>query len=216
MCFWSFLSSSGVGALLFLPGLVSNEAQAQFKIKVYGRWCGPNHGFGKPPIDAVDNVCKLHDICCRKKKYGEPTEKIQHCDCDRIIVQRMRSAISRTKTRKGKRAGFVILNYFRRAPCYCKKRICVPAPSCRYKRKCTTKSKRLCSPYLSCRKQRKCTKVFGKKKCTKVRTCKRTKKCTTKRVKVCAKVKVCRTVRKCTKATVFGRGGQCHGWKKKR
>jgi len=37
-------------------------------VKVYGNWCGPNHGSGKP-IDALDRICMYHDKCYDKYGY---------------------------------------------------------------------------------------------------------------------------------------------------
>lgn len=144
-------------AIFFFP----HPAKAQ---KVYGNWCGPNHGFKGAPIDAVDRVCMLHDNCCRAKGHGPITEKIQHCDCDRIIVQNMPRAIRQTPKAKGKAAGATIFSYFRVAPCFCWKNLCVTVPVCTKVKKCKkVLKKRICTFVPKCSKQKKCkrTKVMG-------------------------------------------------------
>lgn len=159
-CVWRMVLVS----IFVLGGWFVKEASAQVSIPVYGNWCGPNHGFKKPPIDAVDGVCRLHDICARRMRYGDPLEKIQHCDCDRIIVQRMPGAIANTRTTHGKRMGRLIFGYFSLAICHCKRQVCIPTPSCRKEKKCTKKfGKKICVPVPICKKVNKCNtmKVYG-------------------------------------------------------
>lgn len=189
--------------------LVSKDAANATTLKVHGKWCGPGHGFKGRPKDAVDAVCRLHDICCRRKGYGDPAEKIQHCKCDRIIVRRMPSAIRRVRSSKGRVAGASIYAYFRNAPCWCKKRICITLPRCRKVRRCKTVRKRICARTPRCRRVRKCKRIFGKRICKKIVRCRRVRKCKTIRKRLCVKVPKCRKVKKCTRKKVFGRGGRC-------
>jgi hypothetical protein len=50
---------------------------------LYGNWCGPGCGHGKPK-DRVDECCKVHDECYRDHGYF-------YCNCDRELAACVRS-----------------------------------------------------------------------------------------------------------------------------
>jgi hypothetical protein len=86
----------------------------------YGNYCGP--GFGDPtgvtpPVDAVDAVCRRHDLC-----YGATTPF--NCGCDRALITSMPAAIAATPSLVGRAAGAVAMSYFAGAPCTCP--LCLP------------------------------------------------------------------------------------------
>ena len=84
-------------------------------ISVYGNWCGPSFTdpTGRtPPIDALDAVCKTHDLCYRDN--GD-----FNCKCDMDMVRDLPEAINATPSPQGKYVGFLALRYFSFSPCYC-------------------------------------------------------------------------------------------------
>ncbi|HWP93360.1 MAG TPA: hypothetical protein VNN20_14295 [Thermodesulfobacteriota bacterium] len=96
----------------------------QLSVPVYGNYCGP--GFGDPtgntpPIDAVDAVCREHDLCYGRRGYLD-------CQCDRNLIAYMPGAIARTSSVSGQIAGTAIMTFFSTTPCLCRNRICVPIP----------------------------------------------------------------------------------------
>ncbi len=100
--------------LPLLPGLVksgvSNNTgkERQLSLPVYGNYCGVGHGDptgNTPPIDAVDAVCREHDLCY--DRLGAFDSR-----CDQAFVQRMPSAIENTPSPAGKNAGLLALLYF--------------------------------------------------------------------------------------------------------
>ena len=75
---------------------------------VYGNYCGIGHGdpTGKtPPIDAVDAVCREHDMCYESLGDFEPW-------CDLELIGSMPDAIANTPSPLGKQAGVLALLYF--------------------------------------------------------------------------------------------------------
>ena len=92
-------------------------------LAVYGNWCGPGHGGGGPPIDAVDEVCFRHDRCYEERGYFD-------CSCDRDLIARMPAAIVHPATPvAGKVAGAAAAALFQAVPCLCH-RICLPFVGC--------------------------------------------------------------------------------------
>jgi Phospholipase A2 len=80
----------------------------QLSFPVYGNYCGFGHGDptgSTPPIDAVDAVCRQHDLCYRLLGDFD-------CQCDRHFIESMPSAIASTPSPIGKHAGFLALLYF--------------------------------------------------------------------------------------------------------
>lgn len=80
----------------------------QLSFPVYGNYCGVGHGdpTGKtPPIDAVDAVCREHDLCYGR--FGGFNRR-----CDRDLIKNMPGAIARTPSPAGKNAGTLALLYF--------------------------------------------------------------------------------------------------------
>jgi hypothetical protein len=97
-----------------LPGLVETGVSddrgkpRQFSLPVYGNYCGVGHGDptgNTPPIDAVDAVCREHDLCYARLGAFDSR-------CDQAFVQSMPSAIANTPSPAGKNAGLLALLYF--------------------------------------------------------------------------------------------------------
>lgn len=55
---------------------------AGLKIPIYGNWCGPGHGGGKP-VDRLDRGCMYHDLCYERQGWGR-------CRCDRALLYTIR------------------------------------------------------------------------------------------------------------------------------
>ncbi len=80
----------------------------QLSLPVYGNYCGPGHGDptgNTPPIDAVDAVCREHDLCYAH--LGDFDSR-----CDQAFIESMPSAIASTPSQAGKNAGLLSLLYF--------------------------------------------------------------------------------------------------------
>ena len=80
----------------------------ELSMPVYGNYCGMGHGdpTGKtPPIDAVDAVCREHDLC-----YESLGDFDRRCDLE--LIGSMPDAIARTPSSAGKNAGVLTLLYF--------------------------------------------------------------------------------------------------------
>jgi hypothetical protein len=91
-----------------LGSLDDKIAPEQLHFPVYGNYCGFGHGDptgNTPPIDAVDAVCREHDLC-----YGLLGD-FDH-QCDRHFIEIMPSAIADTPSPVGKYAGLLALLYF--------------------------------------------------------------------------------------------------------
>ncbi len=77
-------------------------------LPVYGNYCGLGHGDptgNTPPIDAVDAVCREHDLCYAR--LGDFDSR-----CDQAFIESMPSAIASTPSQAGKNAGLLSLLYF--------------------------------------------------------------------------------------------------------
>ena len=80
----------------------------QLSLPVYGNYCGLGHGdptWKKPPVDAVDLVCREHDRCY--SLLGDFDRR-----CDENLIQLMPTAIANTRSLDGKNAGLLALLYF--------------------------------------------------------------------------------------------------------
>ena len=80
----------------------------QLSLPVYGNYCGLGHGDptgNTPPIDAVDAVCREHDLCYAR--LGDFDGR-----CDRALVESMPSAIASTPSPVGKKVGILTMLYF--------------------------------------------------------------------------------------------------------
>ncbi len=80
----------------------------QLSLPVYGNYCGAGHGdpTGRtPPTDAVDAICREHDLCYRR--LGDFDFR-----CDRALIRDMPSAIADTPSPIGKSVGFLALLHF--------------------------------------------------------------------------------------------------------
>ena len=100
--------------LPLLPGLgkirLSDDwgKPRHLSLPVYGNYCGVGHGDptgNTPPIDAVDAVCREHDLCYAR--FGDFASR-----CDQAFVESMPSAIANTPSQAGKNAGLLALLYF--------------------------------------------------------------------------------------------------------
>ncbi len=97
--------ASELGGILGSEGQISPE---ELSFPVYGNYCGFGHGdpTGKTlPIDAVDAVCREHDLCYRLR--GDFDRR-----CDRNLIETMPDAIASTPSPQGKNAGLLALLYF--------------------------------------------------------------------------------------------------------
>lgn len=93
-----------------LAGILSSDqiSPDELSMPVYGNYCGMGHGdpTGKtPPIDAVDAVCREHDMCYESLGDFEPW-------CDLELIGSMPDAIAKTPSPLGKQAGVLALLYF--------------------------------------------------------------------------------------------------------
>jgi hypothetical protein len=86
----------------------SRDTPRQLSLPVYGNYCGLGHGDptgNTPPIDAVDAVCREHDLCYAL--LGDFDGR-----CDRDLVESMPSAIASTPSLVGKKVGILTMLYF--------------------------------------------------------------------------------------------------------
>jgi hypothetical protein len=102
---------------IFLPvlsevtngGLPDNrDTPRQLRLPVYGNYCGLGHGDptgDTPPVDAVDAVCREHDLCYAR--LGDFDGR-----CDRALVESMPRAIASTRSPVGKKVGILTMLYF--------------------------------------------------------------------------------------------------------
>ncbi len=94
-----------------LAGILASDDRItpeELSFPVYGNYCGFGHGdpTGKtPPIDAVDAVCRKHDLCYRLR--GDFDHR-----CDHDLIENMPDAIASTPSPQGKNAGLLALLYF--------------------------------------------------------------------------------------------------------
>lgn len=93
-----------------LAGILGSEqiSPDELRMPVYGNYCGMGHGdpTGETPaIDAVDAVCREHDMC-----YESLGGFDRRCDLE--LIGSMPDAIARTESPLGKRAGALTLLYF--------------------------------------------------------------------------------------------------------
>jgi Phospholipase A2 len=86
----------------------NQDTPQPLSLPVYGNYCGVGHGDptgNTPPIDAVDAVCREHDLCYARLGAFDSR-------CDRAFVESMPSAIANTPSQAGKNAGLLALLYF--------------------------------------------------------------------------------------------------------
>lgn len=93
-----------------LAGILESDqiSPDELSMPVYGNYCGMGHGdpTGKTPaIDAVDAVCREHDMC-----YESLGDFDRRCDLE--LIGSMPDAIARTESPLGKQAGVLTLLYF--------------------------------------------------------------------------------------------------------
>ena len=102
-------TSGSVASGLAKTGVLDNRlASRLLSLPVYGNYCGRGHGDptgNKPPVDAVDAVCREHDLCYAR--LGDFDGR-----CDRALVESMPSAIASTPSPIGKKVGILTMLYF--------------------------------------------------------------------------------------------------------
>lgn len=76
----------------------------QFKLPIYGNWCGPGHGGGKP-VDRLDYCCMRHDLCY-KGYHGKGK-----CACDKAILYHIKKNWNRMRSSEKEYAA-AIYTYF--------------------------------------------------------------------------------------------------------
>jgi hypothetical protein len=82
--------------------------KAKISIPVWGNWCGPGYGSGKPK-DVLDAGCKAHDKCYGDRHYFS-------CACDKALVNYIDKHFSKMKL-KEKVAAVAIKTYFKNTLC---------------------------------------------------------------------------------------------------
>jgi hypothetical protein len=105
-------TSGPVVSGLAKTGALDNRlASRLLSLPVYGNYCGRGHGDptgNTPPVDAVDAVCREHDLCYAR--LGDFDGR-----CDRALVESMPSAIASTPSPIGKKVGILTMLYFSRS-----------------------------------------------------------------------------------------------------
>ena len=102
------ISAPVVRGLAETGALDNRLASWLLSLPVYGNYCGRGHGDrtgNKPPVDAVDAVCREHDLCYAR--LGDFDGR-----CDRALVESMPSAIASTPSPIGKKVGILTMLYF--------------------------------------------------------------------------------------------------------
>ena len=97
-----------VSGLAEIGALDNRLASRLLSLPVYGNYCGRGHGDptgNRPPVDAVDAVCREHDLCYAR--LGDFDGR-----CDRALVESMPSAIASTRSPVGKKVGILTMLYF--------------------------------------------------------------------------------------------------------
>jgi hypothetical protein len=97
-----------VSGLAKTGALDSRLTSRLLSLPVYGNYCGRGHGDrtgNTPPVDAVDAVCREHDLCYAR--LGDFDGR-----CDRDLVESMPSAIASTPSPVGKKVGILTMLYF--------------------------------------------------------------------------------------------------------
>ena len=78
-------------------------------IAFWGNWCGPGVSGPEDPIDALDNICMIHDKCYENMGYFA-------CSCDNDLRNRINYGYPFMDPNQ-KIAATAILTYFSVAPC---------------------------------------------------------------------------------------------------
>ena len=97
-----------ISGLARIGALDNQLASRLLSLPVYGNYCGRGHGDptgNRPPVDAVDAVCREHDLCYAR--LGDFDDR-----CDRDLVESMPSAIASTPSPIGKKVGILTMLYF--------------------------------------------------------------------------------------------------------
>jgi len=101
-------SAPVVSGLAKIGALDNRLTSRLLSLPVYGNYCGRGYGDptgNKPPVDAVDAVCREHDRCYAR--LGDFDGR-----CDRDLVESMPSAIASTPSPIGKKVGILTMLYF--------------------------------------------------------------------------------------------------------
>jgi hypothetical protein len=83
-------------------------------LPVYGNWCGPGYGAGRP-TDALDACCKVHDDCYDSAGYF-------NCGCDQRLITCLNGANADTAKDPEEARSFrsAAVLYFRAAAAFCR------------------------------------------------------------------------------------------------
>ena len=98
-----------LAALFIVVIIISLPLLAIFSpgFPVWGNYCGPGHGdlsSQDEPIDKVDELCMLHDMCYEERGYF-------NCKCDLELIAALPAAIA-SEGPAAAGAGTLILAYF--------------------------------------------------------------------------------------------------------
>lgn len=74
--------------------------------RIHGNYCGPGNRGGQP-VDAIDSVCRLHDVCYMVNGYHDPI-------CDQEIIDWVKNIDPMTLTRYQKKIQWAIIQWFYR------------------------------------------------------------------------------------------------------
>ena len=74
--------------------------------KIYGNYCGPGNKGGEP-IDAVDDACRLHDMCYHYQGYHE-------CGCDKKFILKLDDLLKGKLTLKQRYITNLMKAYFKK------------------------------------------------------------------------------------------------------
>lgn len=97
------MSQSNESEKIVVIGQKKSVAAAESKataFPIYGNWCGPNYGSGKP-IDLLDKGCKNHDLCYKDKGR-------HRCSCDKTFLSYINSNYDKMTGTKQKAMAKVI------------------------------------------------------------------------------------------------------------
>ena len=111
-------------AMLADPIETRNQAIERIYLVVYGNWCGPEHsggsGGGLDPVDALDALCKAHDLCYAAAWENNPSlDGKQICSCDQTLMSAI-VALYPYLNQGQKQTADLIYDYFYLSQIWCK------------------------------------------------------------------------------------------------
>ena len=77
-----------IGIMSVMNADATAAGTRMMSMPMHGNWCGPNHPSNAleatlPPIDALDNACRIHDICYASRGAGS-------CGCDIQLMNNLK------------------------------------------------------------------------------------------------------------------------------